>query len=1135
MNPQRLVLVAVETDEGYRVGTGYAVAPNLILSARHLWRGETLVRSAMVRFLVNSDWLPVSVMWSSSVALDACLLHLRLAREVPREPLRWGHYDRTESVQWRTVGYASAARVSTPGDPHATLRDTVEVHGWLEPGGAVRREQLELEVRGTTPEAKLWRGLSGAPVFCGDYLIGVVGKAPPGFRGSRLWATPVQRLLDDGEFARAVGHPMVSLIPLSPLSLVTPSLPSEPSPAMLLTARYRVVPFLDDIRQRELDSLDAWSDQASSEPQVRCFTGAGGTGKTRLFIEWCERLRQRGWDAGFLEHHTDEQALTALMARSRNTFVAIDYAETHPYLFEVLYRLTNKELRTRRLHIALIVRHLGEWLTELGRRDEVVLQRHLARHEPLAITPVRVASDVRTRVFVQALEAFAAIRGGSGVEGAVGALDDRRFMRVLYIHMAALAALDGEETDAANLLQSTLDREQRFWERYRTAGANVNLQVKRFRNQAARAVAAITLLGGAASEQAATETLERVSGPEEPEFVDLLRSLYPGSDGEVDHRAAGPEQARDMYLAGLEPDILGEALIVQVMGHPATARDFLTRVFAGADFASLWAGLTILGRISLEKPTDASAWIREVVDSDIERRALIALRVAVSVGRLAPVSTFGSALADSLRERGSTALADRMRPILPRRSLGLRPVILWVYESLRARLTAESDPHERASILLHLGLAHSDEGDELKALDSHRESVQLFRALHEREPDDLDVLGGLAAALSNLGISQHSLGRFGDALRNQEESVSHSRALSARDPQYRANLARTLVNVTHIHVSLQSWVEGERTAREAIAIWKDLDPGDHRNADIARAFVYLGSIYEALERPAEALEAYRQKVEYFERVAGELPDQFLDDYVSSLTHLAMQYYRLGHHESAHAALGRAVNAARNLPSGITLARNLFDLSVTSRLVTGDADKEIDLLRETVAILESGPSDDYLLGTALVELGGSCHNSRGAYREALGYTSRGVDILLESANATSSMLSELVRGLENQYKHHKALGEDAERLVPLMRLLENKVQQPEVDVETIQRDLWQIADLCQKLGENQQSMEAAMESSTYPCSKERADVETKAIASLLHVLWPDESPLNRFTELLAKRAREHTERAEERMSRLLGRT
>ncbi|MCU0683468.1 MAG: hypothetical protein MUF34_14705, partial [Polyangiaceae bacterium] len=70
--------------------------------------------------------------------------------------------------------------------------------------------------------------------------------------------------------------------------------PPQNNPGTLLNARYGIVPFLDAMRSRELASLASWCDDPSPAPSIRVFTGPSGAGKTRLFLEWCRRLRQRG-------------------------------------------------------------------------------------------------------------------------------------------------------------------------------------------------------------------------------------------------------------------------------------------------------------------------------------------------------------------------------------------------------------------------------------------------------------------------------------------------------------------------------------------------------------------------------------------------------------------------------------------------------------------------------------------------------------------------------------------------------------------------------------------------------------------------------------------------------------------------
>jgi hypothetical protein len=79
---QQVALVCVENTAGmYRVGTGYLVRPDLVLTALHVWTGQTdndgtAPRAVTVRLLDGTEFLPADVAWSSEPDVDACLLRL---------------------------------------------------------------------------------------------------------------------------------------------------------------------------------------------------------------------------------------------------------------------------------------------------------------------------------------------------------------------------------------------------------------------------------------------------------------------------------------------------------------------------------------------------------------------------------------------------------------------------------------------------------------------------------------------------------------------------------------------------------------------------------------------------------------------------------------------------------------------------------------------------------------------------------------------------------------------------------------------------------------------------------------------------------------------------------------------------
>jgi hypothetical protein len=73
------------------------------------------------------------------------------------------------------------------------------------------------------------------------------------------------------------------------------------SPSALLKARNRIVSL--EGRDTELKAYRAWTNDPNPW-DVQLITGAGGTGKTRLMLEFCTELKAKGWNAGFMDANT---------------------------------------------------------------------------------------------------------------------------------------------------------------------------------------------------------------------------------------------------------------------------------------------------------------------------------------------------------------------------------------------------------------------------------------------------------------------------------------------------------------------------------------------------------------------------------------------------------------------------------------------------------------------------------------------------------------------------------------------------------------------------------------------------------------------------------------------------------------
>ena len=129
-------------------------------------------------------------------------------------------------------------------------------------------------------ESSPWAGLSGAALFAGDLLVGVIVIDTPSFRSGRLTAVPMWRLLDDPGYLAAVEshgcHSHWEAVELA--DLFERRQVRLTSPASLLRADAGVVAFRG--RAELLERLRTWcAESAGLSGQLA--VGPGGQGKTR--------------------------------------------------------------------------------------------------------------------------------------------------------------------------------------------------------------------------------------------------------------------------------------------------------------------------------------------------------------------------------------------------------------------------------------------------------------------------------------------------------------------------------------------------------------------------------------------------------------------------------------------------------------------------------------------------------------------------------------------------------------------------------------------------------------------------------------------------------------------------------------
>lgn len=326
----------------------------------------------------------------------------------------------------------------------------------------------------------------------------------------------------------------------------------EYPPSALLRANYAVVPFYG--RDQSLDQMADWSVDHHRASLTVC-TGAGGMGKTRLMLQACRRLRAAGWNAGFLHSRvsavTPEQ-LDILTEGVQGLFVVVDYAETRRAMTASLLEAA---VRTNgRVRIVLLARSLGDWWLELrhsaGRVGDFVSGPATRREE---IAPLALDLAERRQVHREAALAFAsALQPQPPDEQLAVDLAMPLYDRALFIHLNALAHVLGEPAQTqAGLLDFALRREREFLNAG-VRGADMPQLAGRPIFQAA---ALVTMVGGADSLPSTLRLLDQVpllagqTAAAMSRIARLLHELYPA----------------DTWLAGVQPDLLGEHLVANAI------------------------------------------------------------------------------------------------------------------------------------------------------------------------------------------------------------------------------------------------------------------------------------------------------------------------------------------------------------------------------------------------------------------------------------------------------------------------------------------------------------------------------------------------------------------------------------------
>ncbi|MEV7688833.1 trypsin-like peptidase domain-containing protein [Streptomyces bungoensis] len=417
---ERLVSLAA----GGRRGSGYLLTPELVLTAGHCVGPEG--SEVTVRKYARTDGgyeLPAErhtflVRVRGDDELDYALLGSTTA-----DPFRTGRDGRCGDVRWGRLVGEDAVAAQALGFPRSGVRqvgsqrllEVEDVRGTVLPltGSRQPARRVHFQVRtGSSPVAEgasLWSGMSGAALFSGDHLVGVITEDRATIEG-RLLALPVAGVFGDhgvGEanacLAAASGTAPAE-IALDPVwaggeilkSAYGPLPPrGQWSEADLLESHYAVVPFRG--RARQLAALEDWCEQGGGQ-RVRLLTGGGTVGKSRLARELCRRMAAKGWVTGVVDPLGVRFAGICDLPEKR--LLVIDDADAHAGQLDVLLAEAAERPAGHPLRILAVAHRGGPWWQATRRRYEALVDEE----DPPPLAPL--GEGERADVYGAALAAF---------------------------------------------------------------------------------------------------------------------------------------------------------------------------------------------------------------------------------------------------------------------------------------------------------------------------------------------------------------------------------------------------------------------------------------------------------------------------------------------------------------------------------------------------------------------------------------------------------------------------------------------------------------------------------------------------------------------------------------------------------
>jgi tetratricopeptide (TPR) repeat protein len=904
-------VVRVRCEETKKVGSGYRVAARYVLTARHVVGNA---QDCHVRLDGETEYRRSKVVWRGFDNIDIVVLELVDAPPLAdRDPI-WAAC-RWVDGECRAAGYPAFL-----ASPDGAERE--DFLGRLRPLAGIERGRIH--AAGSWAEnrdAGRWGGMSGAALFSGGCLIGVVTES----LADRLLACSVSKLFDAESFRQTFPEfrfddtvlwpdsERPAVRQLRPWTKPRTGTVDRP-PSELLLAHNEVVPFDDSLRECELARLEVFS--VDRGPAMLVFTGPGGAGKTRLMIEWCARMRERGWLAGFVESGHAE--LVHVTEGETPRLLVVDYPEGRVAEVVALCRRAHAAVASVRL--VLLARSKGPWFDELRQEVNGGMVTSACWQELGTLDEVQ-----RRRTYQHARAAF---NNAEAIWDEVRPEELERDQLPLFAHMRALLRTYGErhaDEQPEQVLACVLDHERKHWRAQlgRLLGCPPSPVMLW---DLARVLAAVVLFGG-------------IHGP----LGDWLRWLRPELEQREREAFASCIEAlyrRGTLVMSLQPDLLGEQLVLEAISHAAE--------HDGTSGVEWWLGLpiderapkgsagqmlTVLTRLVDRNVEAARGWLRMFVGPRCETwtRACVKLREQADPR--------GHELAAAVRAVDDVELASHLEEVVPRTSVELLQLSVELTQVMlkHAPQDASHDSRvRRARLLNDLASSLLVAGQPEAALAKTREAVAQYQGLARVWPV---YQQDLATALYNLGTASYSMGQFEAAVVATRQCVEIRRYLTRFSPdEFLPKLAKALRNLGAMLTRLGHRAEAMARTQEAVKYLRHLMKGkpDEFRPELARTLDNLGVDMSELGRHAEAMPVIRESVGHLRQLTEADRDAFLPDLARALSNLGATLSELSQQAEALEVAQEAVAQCRELANASReafqpqLARSLATLGMVQR-------------------------------------------------------------------------------------------------------------------------------------------------------------------------------------------------------------